>query len=112
MGIKVDHWDLFDDKWLCLVIVYNLPSVLAINTWLVKARGPFEKCSETLIGWSSYWRWWCIPSWSLNSWISYLALAQDINSYHDNIISSVISRTQSNQSSSAPLWRQNFEKVL
>ena len=38
MGLKVDHWDFFDDKWLSLVVVYNLSSVPAINTLLAKAR--------------------------------------------------------------------------
>ena len=50
MGIKANHWDLFDDKWLCLVVVYNLHSVPAINTWLVKAREALlknvQKCSS------------------------------------------------------------------
>jgi hypothetical protein len=38
MDLMVDHWDIFDEEWLSLVVVYNLTSVPAINTWLSKAR--------------------------------------------------------------------------
>src|SRR5271168_4971375 len=36
MDFMVDHWDIFDEKWLSLIVIYNLPSVPAINTWLAK----------------------------------------------------------------------------
>jgi hypothetical protein len=49
MGFIVDHWDIFDEKWLSLVVVYNLPSVLAINTWLTKAREALLKMFRNVL---------------------------------------------------------------
>ena len=47
MDFMVDHWDIFDEKWLSLIVIYNLPSVPAINTWLAKAREALLKNVQT-----------------------------------------------------------------
>jgi len=38
MGFKVNDWDYFNEEWLTLIVVYNLPTVPIINVWLLKAR--------------------------------------------------------------------------
>ena len=38
MGLKLNGWDYFDEKWLALVIVYNLYTVPVINKWLSRAK--------------------------------------------------------------------------